>query len=751
MTGILRAILLSILACGLAAPAAQAKLNTHDAERLGILPTPKQLALSGELIDLTGWRIVIGEKPDRDWPDVCHEYVRLGVAGEEINDRLRRLGADPLPVGGAPAGEGKTILVQVDPDSPALGGREQGYRIEATPDGARLVGADPLGALYAAVTLRYMIVKSNGRVGLLGGRVLDWPDFAYRRCIQLKHWWGQDCPDLTEDADKWDEVAEGFLAAQQEQIDHVFRLKINGAQLKRFRRRAFEQDSPKLWSCRARSLKKVVDYCHDRGILCGDVMHSDISDTVTSQEAENCFEAGSGRLFSWSLEDVHRRRAEKMARRAAEVGLDYIALHAVDTGGYADPERWSQRAVADRKMYADDERWKASRDQFLLYYRAFTAARPSIKFEAVTYPYFPQFVDPEFWRKWRELDMPYPCAGWNLGRGMKTQEDADRICRRLIEYNRKLAEALPDGIIMGWREVDRACLQRMMEIYENHPVNLWFYPAQSAGWSAPFQPQIRFAATFLFPGRRDIIYVEPVSHMAVPATAEYVWNASAVPDGSREFDTWKITYETEGRGVSDYQRESVLPRTCKMLFGSQWRPFAEALSAGLSDRYVQDPENTGRPGREGFDDVYKYVHDQAEAFAAMRPRFEAVLAEADAGEATAACGRDLREAWSYPLLVGYCAYYIVGSHVAELQDAYVTARRAMAVGQRDQAEAIVREALASLGERGEQVESLLARTEGGPSILHLPSGFDVDQWRNRLQSVLEESTYLGLGDTRRGG
>jgi len=135
--------------------------------------------------------------PVRGFRIVAAAGERAQIGAEEINERIRSLGGEPLPVvpleASLPAG--KLIVIapctakglvlppsagKVTPTDPGV----QGYIIEPTGSGANLrlflVGSDTLGTLYAAVTTRQLIDRRGGELVLQPARVRDWPDYKYR-------------------------------------------------------------------------------------------------------------------------------------------------------------------------------------------------------------------------------------------------------------------------------------------------------------------------------------------------------------------------------------------------------------------------------------------------------------------------------------------------------------------------------------------------------------------------------------------
>ena len=153
-------ILVALVTCCLIG---QAQTSYDVADRIAMIPTPREITIDTEQLDLAAWRIVLADES---------ELCRVGA--EEINGRLAALGAKALPVTTTARLGARCIIVgtcnaaQVQRAAAALGVTltptspgEQGYVIACGKlDGAPVVlagGSDEQGALYACVTLRQMI------------------------------------------------------------------------------------------------------------------------------------------------------------------------------------------------------------------------------------------------------------------------------------------------------------------------------------------------------------------------------------------------------------------------------------------------------------------------------------------------------------------------------------------------------------------------------------------------------------------
>jgi hypothetical protein len=218
---------------------------------------------------------------------------------------------------------------------------------------------------------------------------------------------------------------------------------------------------------------------------------------------------------------------------------------------------------------------------------------------------------------------------------------------------------------------------------------------RNRGWRGTFAPQMRMAKTFWVPGRRDYYYV--AGGMGFDGTfnrlaqQEYLWNTDR-PDASDQFKTFTRLYEKGGE-VTEFQRERLIPRVARILYGEKNAPaIAEAVAANVSFNYVQDPEAVGSMDfdAEKLDDPYKYMDDQAEKMewiaAACRPLVES-------GEADAMVRRYYRNA-------GLC------SVMARLKAATVKAQRLAEAGQTAEAAELARATLDELPAMEREVEEI---------------------------------------------
>ncbi len=692
------------------ASAAMADEPWEVAEELDLVPTPQQISLDGESVDLTDWKIVVA----RD-----NEMAEVGA--DEINSRIEQLGGEALATGAAVPQDGGAIVIgpctdasvallvdelgiEISADDPG----PQGYVIETAVRGAQPViicaGSDELGALYAAVTLRHMIQQRNGGIVALSGSVRDWPDYLWRcngraNFRDIRSAWNTENP----------EALENKVAALKRQVDTFLRMKVNHLH-GRLANLAGDE------TLRA-AQEEVITYAAVRGVHLHDVSGTNLNSVLTDEQKQQAFEPRKNRFYWWSALDVHRERARSLAEGFAETKTALTALHPVDSGAYVDPERWSQRPESDRERYGDD-RAEASIEQFKLYFEIFREIAPDTMIEAVSYPYHYQFTLPDFPEKFEEMNV-FPYRNW--WRAIEDEEHAREVRQRLMDYHCRVAEALADDVFITFREASREVFLGCADLYPGHPIDIWTYPETYDGWHGTFFPQARYAKSFIREDHDDYFFMASGAsrgrdpEACYMAHAEYLWN-SDVPDGAADFTVKSRLYDVGGH-VTDYQRESLAPRIARRLYGEAAEALAEVLAANISYNYVAMPGNVMSPRGEDDDDTYRHMADQAENMERLFADLEALMDRVDEGEIAGPTADDIRDDEAYKWVLFYYKYTGIGAAKARLEAATAEVRSLAEAGERQQAVEIARAALDSLDEMAQQVVGIHQRVdEAGVSV-----------------------------------
>ncbi|MEA3403448.1 MAG: hypothetical protein U9R79_19555 [Armatimonadota bacterium] len=674
------------------------------AERWDLVPTPRQISLVSGGLEIVGWRIFVA-------PGSAMAEVGAG----EINDRVAALGGEELAVVNELPVEGGKIVVGpcVDPTVAAVA-RElgatiapddpgpQGYLIEfGDVEGRPIIlcaGSDELGALYACVTLRHMIQVRENTVVALAGSVRDWPDFLWRCNGRLG------LREVAQAVNSGDAgQVEAAMERAKQQIDFYLRHKINHV-------------FGRLWAVGAddevrAAQAELAEYAAARGIHPRFVGNTQIGDYLSEEQREQALQARQNRFYLWSALDAHRQKARDMAEDLALVDAGMLALHPIDGGAYTDPEAWSRRPEPDRERYGDD-RAAASIEQFKLYFDILREGSPGTLLEAVSYPYHYQFALPDFPERFQEMNVS-PYRNW--WGAIEDEEQARQVQEQLISYHSRLAKAFEDDVFITFREAGRDVFLACGRVYPGHPICIWTYPETYGGWHGTFFPQARYAKSFLREDHDDYFFVagglgRGRDHRAqYLAHAEYLWGADR-PDGSEEFTVSSRLYEVGGQ-VTDYQRDSLIPRIARLLYGGAAPEMAELMAANVSLNYVADPEATTSARGEDTDDTYRWMADQAGQFERLHPLFEDLMGRAEAGEVAGVRAADIRDEEAWPWVLAFYEGTGICAAKARLESDAHRCRELLAEDHIDDGVALARQALEAIPELSATLAAIRDRVE----------------------------------------
>ena len=680
------------------------------ADHLDLLPTPRSLALTGDT-----WQadeISIVATTDRD-------LVATGV--EEVNDRLVSLGHPPCPVSSQWTAGNLLVLATCDTSlgrawadrldvTPTAPG-PQGYAIGVFRDGDRMIvaaiGSDDLGTLYASMTLRQLFQRREGNVALLGARVRDWPAFQ-RRCLGSigRTFRG------SFDAPQGQETKEAFVETWKAYIRFLGRNKINMTTIS-------------VSSAMGDPVRRqLMEYGRRYGLkyryTFGTAINEDLeatgtpwTDCVTRQSARHC----------WTAFEAHRHKAERTAELVHEVGYDYVVLHVTDSGGLPDPENWSQRCQRCRDHYGDDQA-RAVSEQLKLYHDAIKRRNPDVLFEAVLQPYHFQWAAPWFEENPLAAAADMPHSGHS--RGMEDPDLRHAAVARATAIHRATSALLPDDVLVTFREAGRAEFDACAALWPGHPVDIWVYYGRNQAWEGLWEPQVRFTKTWVRqddPG--DVIYNAPVGRMATvnevyaAGSAEYAWNIEQ-PDAEPTFEIFKRRFETGGKQVSDYQRESLLPRLCRRLWGRSGDAVLPLFANNVSFNYIGDPEYAASTRGENFGDVYQYWQPMTAILEQARQEINTEVARIDAGESTGVYG-NLRNEPGYTSFMWLYYYTNLAAVKGQVETAVLELQRMVYDDEIDAAKALAEQ----LRERRlpqwlHEVEAVKSRMNGDGDIRYRP-------------------------------
>ena len=443
--------------------------------------------------------------------------------------------------------------------------KPQGYAIAAKDGVVAIVGSDPVGAFYGAVTFRQM-VSNGGKVE--PGQVRDWPDILYRGNVSIgrglmRYAYGE----------------KDRKAALKSAIDEVARLKLNMV-CDPFLISPNSPDKELSW------WREIFRYARARGIYANDYgstalylrdnAGSNVPTGVTPKTwpCVHDHRPWGDWYYCWSDDALAEAAANRYADYLLKAGMEdgIIVIHPVDGGFWQDPEMWSRRCAKCRARWNDHERWKASANQFGILFRVLKTRCPRALVGSCIYPYtFNALMTPESERseKWKESMPEY----WlNLDRNL----DKDFFFSSWI---------CGDAVM---REIRKLIPSRQFHFSDTYP--------QSAGI---FEAYHRKAATVweadsanMFSNQGSEILRVQWESMAL--IADCTWNKDA-PESERFDGGTYYDCETDHAGNTVVFTET-LPRICRTFWGRELAPAMEqVLASGIMPDYLLNP-----PGRVSY-------------------------------------------------------------------------------------------------------------------------------------------------------
>ena len=674
------------------------------ADELDLLPTPRHIELLEGTRSLAGWEIVVPDEVDL-----------LQVGASEINARMTELGGEPLPVVDEPSGKPAIFIgrwwdphireicmelkVKLTPTNPG----EQGYVIESGTYQDRPVillgGSDKQGALYACVTFRRRMKDEENGVAARNARVRDWPDFKVRCNGRLNFYDLRHTSFSAENLEPLQETMQDF----KEQIDFYLRHKVNFLYARGYFLRPLKDNFRQQQLHKA--VLEVLGYADRRGIGIRLIGGVDLADYLTDEQKKRAVERRPGSAYMWAAFDAHRRKARDYAQFMQAAAADHLALHPLDSGFLTDPELWSRRSEATKRMYGNDRAW-AEIEQFSLYFDILRQLNPTASREAVVFPYHYQAARPDFPQKYAELNQGMPNTGkYDF---IESNEQASRVQQDIVRFWREVAGGLPDDVAIVFREGAKETFQAVADIFEGHPITIWIYPGRNKGWLGTFCPQVRMTGkTYWRPDHRDRYFMAFDMTRTVDgrpnrlAQQEYLWNVDR-PDASDQFTVFSRFYEHGGREVSDFQKQHLIPRICRILYGGSAETYAKLVEANVSLNYVANPKSatTGHDA-DWLDDRYKYMGEQADKMVRLHDAFAGILGKV--GEDGAPPRVD---AWT----VFYYRYTGLAAVKARLENAAKEVNSLLKAGEKDEARARAREILAQYEDIKQRTQAVRTRS-----------------------------------------
>ncbi len=586
-----------------------------------MIPTPKQIEVSGEQWRLEQGDVVIARIV------VPPRQPKAAIGAEEINARIAGLGGIALPIeecddpdvvaamdlpiviskcyGSAVA---EAIIdecgVDISRDDPG----EQGYVIEFVEfRGRRLIllcGSDPQGALYAAVTFRHLLEGGPEAIGAVRARVRDWPDFKWRGTGSVHQMTGR--------LPAYGQGGEVRFASLKDDIDWMLRAKLNllGDYL-------YGGEDAMDW-IDADWVAEINAYARARGIIGEEYQ----STNVGYDERD----AGDPRFedmlhtrdlyFSWSDDDLIRKRGQEIARVWDRLNLGVAVLHCPDGGGPVNPEMWEGRSQADRDRWGDD-RASADAHVFNILHEEITRVNPGVRVVFVIYPYNARYLD------WEMLKTAYPDL---------TREQFEWAGRQYWrEVGPKLAQDAGICVWLGEPEY----MDEFRSYFGDMPMYYWFKISKGwvdAGWLVTTH---RHIGTNYYGHPGDIMAVRIdrnfPNYINRLVASQFAWNTES--EGAQDFSGSYYDFRTDNE-----QPEVIIERwgerACRHMWGPQVGPIMhEAFNKGIIPAMVVQPSrmfndmNRGRRrrGLEPLELTPEMMLDQATGCEAAAEALDTVL------------------------------------------------------------------------------------------------------------------------------
>ena len=665
-----------------------------------ITPRPKQIEVQRATVPVAdGMLLLAGNEP------------KLGIGAEELNQRLtQELQAPALPVktGGLAeirAARGPVIVIGVSGKAQmgaieraypvSVPEKTEGYGIATHGQGRRTVlmlsGHDAQGALYAAVTARYLLEPArgeklpSGKAELRAASVRDWPDFRWRQAgYGLRYWRAR--RNCNENGIKGlDNQSKHWVEENKALVDRFLRHKINTGigpvspgLAKKF---------PAIWPY----ARRITDYARARGIEF-DLNHATTAIGHMPEDKDNpdktrCIAMGGHKKFyCWSLLDAHRKRAEEYAELMSACGLRWLFLHDVDGGAWQNPAMWQNRCAHCKRMYGDDQ-GKATATIFNLYYDIIRKRVPELELIAVVYPYAGAWIDPKsIAGSIRRESGPIPNA----------QQLADKIGGRHQAMLQRANALMRPRIKVCLRETSPERYALMSKCWGERDFQMYMRVTThwDEGWKPQFSMEPAWAGTFYRPGHDDVLwpcrttrgYDIPVEFMG----AEFAWNTQApgaqiYPD--RRGDVIQNTLEPREIALV------YIRRFCLDCWGPEIGPYmVPVFDSGISFTFLSKPDVVAGKLRiaEPAAKMREQIAAASRAMAAMeqaRAAYDKAVAEGRKPIPDRNAERNFGDYYRFMLVARATA----GFHAPMMQ-----ARTAVMAGDMDKAEKLLAEARATI-------------------------------------------------------
>ena len=604
--------------------------NQATWEQVDIVPMPKRIRLTGRSLPVAGAVLVTGVQ-------AC-EQDRIGA--KWINDCIVKMGGDALRVTheGSTQPEARLRIYIGTQDTceavkRAVGAGEfelgsatpgkHGYVIHSRRQGDStqvwLAGADPVGALYACVTMAGLLEAQDERVVLREAEVVDWPDY-----LTVTEDGGLYCPErkwashtLRWQRDPSEALCKEYVTHMKEHLQRLLGWKVScyhAREVMHWRR--WGKLSPR----KLAAVREVAQYAKARGIrslayafgpFVGRI--EDYPDAPIRCATAHNGKRWKGLLRCWSMDERRRQTAKRLAQMIRAAGITDVGFHDSDTGGFLSPAQWETRCDVCRKRWGDDYA-AATINKHMIYYDEIKKVAPDCRIHFTLYPYNIAVMTQKSAERYH-ID--------RYGPSPSIPDVAKRVRERFTDFWVRMTKGIPADATFCIRENVQENVKRFHEITAPHGTFIW-YKSGSEQWQTFFDESARWIPTF-HSGHGDIEYTValqtflPLKAMAV---WEYAWNVNA-PGAA----PWSRSSEPEERWRHSEPKgkiyDIVLPHLVRNLFGRRAAPeIVEALRCNMAYNQIFDNRHRMKPMLTTYEKMQWQAGEAARGAAALDRLFE---------------------------------------------------------------------------------------------------------------------------------
>ena len=691
------------------APILKNNLEQVRTRGISIVPLPKRIEFAAPVYPE---KVVIsGSEKQPFFKIICEE---LKSRFEELKSPVK------VQVSDKPEAGAYNIMIKDTFTKPAGlprladGCEDQLYTLTPVRNGIELAGTKD--ALYAAVTLRHLIVREKGRTAIYPAKVIDWPDFP-ARAISLSE------PFLRRHINN----PEQYAKYTKPLIRRLMRLKINEI---RKLPRSPQQSALRLFSSGPlmnetdlNAMRAFHANAAECGILCGQLEKS--FSLGTKQDEQNPFFknfnqksrwGSSGHYHSWARTDLYEKIAARCHDFLKQSEWDILFVHGVDTGGTQDPELWSHRDEPTRKRFGDD-RAAADAAVFMEFCKAM-AGTSAKRMLAVVYPYCGYNFNADDVMRTERL--PQTAEGRKL---------AEALVRRESTFLKRIHTLLPkDRVSICLREGNRNNMRLFTSHVPGRVVDIYWEASNVWRDVLPLvSPELLSTGSGFEPERngRNNIWRTDGGAFREPentAFAERAWNSCGEYYTDLDRTRNPLRYDPEAlRFLARRAAEGIWG----VELGKKLCPLFDNM---LSLSYAVDPFEPKKQCTSSTFDLKKYVERNDRQIRLAKAAFDSVYASRDKENFTPG---------SYPLFMDFLHMLQAAPVYSGVNLAVIQMQESAKKGNNALAEKIYKKALADLAAGEKAYQQFVEKTKSEPHQT-LPS--DLAAWDKK--SVYRQHAIL---------